>query len=88
MKYKQKLRIVEAFQYMGDYNRLSAWFLANSPHSTLPFFWSGRELFSSAGGSAIHPGDYLILSADTRTVSIKSKEDFEASYGRTSEKKK
>ena len=87
MKYKQKLKIVEAFQYEGDFSKLSDWFLANSPHSTLPFFWSGRELFS-AGGNPIQPGDYLILSADTRTVSIMNKEDFEVSYGRMSEKKK
>jgi len=87
MKYKQKLKIVEAFQYMGDFSKLSDWFIANSPHATVPFFWSGRELFNG-DGNPIHPGDYLILSANARTTNIKSKEDFEASYGRASEKKK
>ena len=88
MKYKQKLKTVEAFQYTGVYDKLSAWFLANSPHSTLPFFWSGRELFSSSGGMAIQPGDYLVLTPDTKSVSIMSKEDFETSYGHEVKKKK
>lgn len=87
MKYKQKLKIVEAFQYMGDYSKLSNWFIGNSPHSTLPFFWSGRELFNS-DGNPIHPGNYLIMSADNRTAKIVGREDFESSYGRVSEKKK
>ena len=88
MKYKQKLKTVEAFQYMGDFSKLSDWFLANSPHATLPFFWSGRELFSSSGGMAIQPGDYLVLTADTKSVSIMSKEDFETCYGREVKEKK
>jgi len=86
-KYKQKLKTVEAFQYMGDFSKLSDWFLANSPHATLPFFWSGRELFNG-DGNPVRSGNYLVLSADNKSTSIMSKEDFEVSYGRMSEKKK
>jgi len=83
MKYKQKLKMVEAFQYEGDFSKLSDWFLKNSTHSTLPFFYIGRELqvFDKAGiGSAIIPGHYLILSTDKRTVDIMSKDEFESSH--------
>jgi len=87
MKYKQKLKTVEAFQYMGDFGKLSDWFTSNSPHATVPFFWSGRELFNG-DGNLVRSGDYLVLSAGKRSTSIMSKEDFEASYGREAKGKK
>lgn len=79
MKYKQKLKIVEAFHYVGNFNSLCAWFLENSIHSTLPFFWAGRELQSFEEGTII-PGSYIILSADKKTVSVMKEKEFEASY--------
>jgi hypothetical protein len=86
MKYKQKLKIVEAFHYEGDFSKLSAWFLKNSTHSTLPFFWSGRQLLH--GIEAIIPGCYVVLDADKRGVSMTTKEEFESSYVIAKEKKK
>ena len=79
MKYKQKLKMVEAFQYTGDFNKLSEWFIKESTHSTLPFFWSGRELHSLDQGP-ITPGTYLILSADRKRITTMSKEEFEACH--------
>lgn len=82
-QYKQKLMTVEAFHYEGDFKKLSEWFLKNSTHSTLPFFYIGRELqiFNNKGiGMAIVPGCYVVLSADKKTVDIRSKENFEVSH--------
>lgn len=84
--YKQKLRIIEAFHYEGDFNKLTAWFLKNSTHSTLPFYWSGRQLLH--GAMAIVPGSYVILDSDKRGVHTRSKEEFEASYALEKREKK
>jgi hypothetical protein len=84
--YKQKLKVVEAFPYEEDFNKLTAWFLKNSTHSTLPFFWSGRQLLH--GVEAIVPGSYVILDPDKRGVHTRSKEEFETSYALMRKKKK
>jgi len=82
VKYKQKLMLVEAFQYLGDFDKLSAWYREHSTHSTLPFYHSGRELyiFVEGEGTVLTPNSYVILAANRKDVTIQEREEFEASH--------
>jgi len=82
MKYKQKLKTVEAFHYQGDFKKLTSWFIENSTRA-LPFFWIGRELqiFKEGGiGASITPGCYVVLSTDGKAVTVMEKKEFEGSH--------
>lgn len=84
MKYKQKLSSVEAFQFTGNFEKLGKWYLNNARVNTLPFFWLGRELhvfaIKSGESTPIQTGGYVILEADNKSLTVMSREDFEATH--------
>lgn len=91
MRYKQKLAVVEAFRYGGDFEKLSAWFLKSSIRTTLPFFHVGRELHvinRKGVGTPIVIGSYIILSPDKKSVEVKTEAEFEASYAPLKQREK
>jgi len=83
MRYKQKLAMVEAYQYDGDFKKLSDWYITNSISAALPFYYIGRvpQIFDDRGqGVPIIPGCYLILSVDKKSITLMSQKEFEAGH--------
>ena len=84
MKYKRILEEVEAHNYNGNYDELVTWFLKHSKTNTLPFILTGREvlIITENTSQPIIPGSYVILNADRKTVTVKSRDEFLNQYRR------
>lgn len=84
MKYKKKPRVVEAYQYNGDFEDAPSWVIRAFEDEDIGYIDGGvLVLRHDIGDIVIYEGDYIIIVDDE--ISTMRKWEFEENYGPASE---